>query len=96
MTTDANVEKVKNLRKIGDVDISFQAISTSILGIRRMSEKFVPELLRFDQKKRRVSIVQELLNDTHDDLDLLKGLIAGFIRLRIFPVPKTTETDERT
>lgn len=32
-------------------------------------------LLNFDQKKCRMSIDQELLNDLNDDLDLLKRVI---------------------
>ncbi|EFN70230.1 hypothetical protein EAG_12167, partial [Camponotus floridanus] len=39
--------------------------------------KFVPKLLNFDQKQRRVDIAQELLNAVNDDPDLLKRVITG-------------------
>jgi len=34
-------------------------------------------LLNFDQKNRRMSIAQELLDDVNDDPDLLKRVITG-------------------
>jgi len=40
--------------------------------MKRVSAKFVPKVLNFDQKNRRMSIAQELLNDVNDDPDLLK------------------------
>ncbi|EFN73466.1 hypothetical protein EAG_08786, partial [Camponotus floridanus] len=40
-------------------------------------QKFVPKLLNFDQKQRRVDIAQELLNAINDDPDLLKRVITG-------------------
>jgi len=43
----------------------------------RVSAKFVPKLLNFDQKNRRMSIAQELLDDVNDDPDLLKRVITG-------------------
>ena len=52
-------------------------IISGILGMRRVSVKFVPKLLNFDQKNRRMSIAQELLNDVNDDPDLLKRVITG-------------------
>ena len=45
--------------------------------MRRVSAKIVPKLLNFDQKNRRMSIAQELLNDVNDDPDLLKRVITG-------------------
>ena len=38
---------------------------------------FVPKLLNFDQKTRRMTIAQEMLNDVNDDPDLLKKVITG-------------------
>jgi len=43
----------------------------------RVSAKFVPKLLNFGQKNRRMSIAQELLDDVNDDPDLLKRVITG-------------------
>ena len=42
-----------------------------------MAAKFVPKLLNFDQKTRRMIIAQEMLNDVNDDPDLLKKVITG-------------------
>lgn len=89
-TTDANVKEVKemvlNNRRITirevaeDVGISVGScheIFSDILGMKRVSAKFVPKLLNFDQKSRRMSISQEMLNDVNDDPDLLKRVITG-------------------
>ena len=43
--------------------------------MRRVSAKIVPKLLNFDQKNRRMSIAQELLNDVNDDPDLFNHRI---------------------
>ena len=42
-----------------------------------MAAKFVPNLLNFDQKTRRMTIAQEMLNDVNDHPDLLKKVITG-------------------
>ena len=63
-----------------DVGISCHEIFSDNLGMRRVSAKIVLKLLNFDQKNRRMSIAQELLNDVNDDPDLLK---------RVITVPKT-------
>jgi len=63
-----------------DVGISVGScheIFSDILGMKRVSAKFVPKLLNFDQKSRRMSISQEMLNDVNDDPDLLKKVITG-------------------
>ena len=63
-----------------DVGISVglcHAIFSDILGLKRVAAKFVPKLLNFDQKIRRVTIAQEMLNDVNDDPDLLKMVITG-------------------
>ena len=63
-----------------DVGISVgscHAIFSDVLGMKSVSAKFVPKLLNFDQKNRRMSIAQELLNDVNDDPDLLKRVITG-------------------
>ena len=89
-TTDDNVEAVKKIvlenrritvREVAeDVGISIgscHAIFSNNLGMRRVAAKFVPKLLNFDQKNRRMNIAQELLNDVNDDPDLLKRVITG-------------------
>ena len=61
-----------------DVGISVGScheIFSDNLGMRRVSAKVVPKLFNFDQKNRRMSIAQELLNDVNDDLDLLNHRI---------------------
>lgn len=40
-------------------------------------EKFILNLLNFDQKKLRMRVAQELLNDINEDPDLLKRVITG-------------------
>ena len=63
-----------------DVGISVgscHAIFSDILGLKREEAKFVPKLQNFDQKTRRMTIAQEMLNDVNDDPDLLKRVITG-------------------
>ena len=45
--------------------------------MKRVAAKFVPKLLNFDQKQRRVDIAQELLNEVNNDPELLKTVITG-------------------
>lgn len=47
-----------------------------VLGVKRVSAKFVPKFLNFDQNCR-MTITQELLNYVSDDHDLLKSVIIG-------------------
>ena len=88
-TTNENTEAVKKIvmenrritiRKVAeDVGISVgscHAIFSDILGLC-VAAKFVPKLLNFDQKPRRMTIAQEIFNDINDDLDLLKKVITG-------------------
>jgi len=88
--TDENVQEVKKIvfknrritiREIADdLNISFgscQSILTDVLGMTRVSAKFVPKLLNFDQKQHRINIAQDMLNDVNDDPDLLKRVITG-------------------
>lgn len=85
LTADDYVEKVKktimdNLRIIirdivDDVGILiglFYAICTDILSIKRVEVKFVPKLLNFEQKQRRVEFVRKSLNEVNNDQKLLK------------------------
>ena len=89
-TTNENTETVKKIvmenRRITireaaeDVGISvgsYHAIFSDILSLKRVAAKFVPELLNFDQKTRRMTIAQEMLNDVNDDLDLLTKVVTG-------------------
>ena len=89
-TTNKNTEAVKKIvmenrritiREVAkDVGISFgsyHAIFLDILGLKRVAAKFVPKLLNFDQKTRRMTIAEKMLNDVNDDPDLLKKVITG-------------------
>ena len=73
-TTDENVEKVKEMvmndRRItirevaDDVGISIGScheIFSNVLGMKRVAAKFVPKLLNFEQKQRRMEVAQESL-----------------------------------
>ena len=73
-TTDENVEKVKEMvmndRRItirevaDDVSISISScheIFSNVLGMKRVAAKFVPKLLNFEQKQRRMEVAQESL-----------------------------------
>ena len=42
-----------------------------------MAAKFVPKLLNFEQKQRRMEVAQESLNEVNDDAELLKRIITG-------------------
>ena len=56
---------------------SCYAIFSDILGLKRVAAKFVPKLLNFDPKTRRMTIAQEMLNGVNHDPDLLKRVITG-------------------
>ena len=63
-----------------DVGISVGScydILSDVLGMRRVSAKFVPKLLNFDEKNRRMTIAQEMLNEVNEDPDFLKRVITG-------------------
>ncbi|KYQ55784.1 hypothetical protein ALC60_02906 [Trachymyrmex zeteki] len=96
--TDENVQEVKEIvlknRRItireivDDLNISFgscQSILTDVLGMTRVSAKFVPKLLNLDQKQCRMNIAQDMLNDVNDDPDLLKRVITGDETFFLFP-----------
>ena len=59
------------VREVADaVGISFgscQAIITDVLGMKRAAAKIVSKLLNFEQKQRRMDIVQEILTTFNDD-----------------------------
>ena len=52
-------------------------IFSNVLGMKRVAAKFVPKLLNFEQKQRRMEVSQESLNKVNDDAKLLKRIIAG-------------------
>ena len=73
-TTDENMEKLKEMvmndRRItirevaDDVAISIGScheIFSNVLGMKRVAAKFIPKLLNFEQKQRRMEVVQESL-----------------------------------
>ena len=73
-TTDKTVEKVKEMvmndRRItirevaDDVGISIGScheIFSNVLGMKRVAVKFVPKLLNFEQKQRRMEVAEESL-----------------------------------
>ena len=79
-TTDENVENVKEMvindrriivRKFADdVGISIGScleIFSNVLGMKRVAAKFLPKLLNFEQKQRRMEVAQESLNEVNDD-----------------------------
>ena len=89
-TTDKNVEKVKEMvmydrrvtiREIAnDVGISIGScheIFSNVLGMKRVAAKFVPKLLKFEQKQRRMEVAQESLNKVNGDAELLKRIITS-------------------
>ena len=89
-TTDENVEKVKEMvmndRRItirevaDDVGISIGSCHESfsnVLGMKRVAAKFVPKLLNFEKKQRRMEVAQESLNEVNNDAELLKRIITG-------------------
>ena len=45
--------------------------------MKRVAAKFVPKLLNFEQKQRRMEVVQESLNELNDDAELLKRIMKG-------------------
>ena len=53
------------------------AIFTDVLDIKRLAAKIVPKLLHFEQKQRRMDIVQGMLITFDNESDLLKRVITG-------------------
>ena len=89
-TTDKNIDEVKKkaltnrritVRKVAEnLNISIgscHSIFTHNLGMRRVAAKFVPKLLKFDQKQHRIYIAKELLNSSRNDPNLLQCVITG-------------------
>ena len=89
-TTNENTEAVKKIvmenrritiREVAE-DVGIRLAHAmyfflDILGLKRVAAKFVPKLLNFDQKTRRMTIAQKMLNDVNDDPDLLKKVVTG-------------------
>ena len=45
--------------------------------MKRVAPKFVPKLLNFEQKQRRVEVAQESLNEANNDAELLNSVITS-------------------
>ena len=45
--------------------------------MKRVAANFVPKLLNFEQKQRRMKVAQESLNEVNGDAELLKRIITG-------------------
>lgn len=88
--TDENVEKVRKIifenrrytirevaEKVGLSYGSCESILTNALAMRRVAAKFVPKLLTFEQKLRRKTVAQEMLDLVADDSTLLQHIITG-------------------
>ena len=57
---------------VDDVGISIGSchdIFANVLGMKRVAAKFIPKLLNFDQKQRRMEVAQESLNAVNDDAE---------------------------
>lgn len=89
-TTPENIEKIRQLihedrrrtiREICDmVGIGYgicQAILTENLNMHRIAAKFVPRLLTFDQKQRRLDVCQELRDTANGDPTFISRIITG-------------------
>jgi len=88
--TDENVEKVKEMvmnnrqitiREVTDnVGISTDScheIFSDVLYMKQVAAQFVPKLSNFEEKQRRMEIIQESLNEVNNDAELLKRVITG-------------------
>ena len=90
-TTDEIVEKVKEMvmndrqitiREVADdVGISIGScheIFSNVLGMKRVAAKFVPNLLNFEQKQRRMEVAQESLNKVSALADLAERTVIEY------------------
>lgn len=88
--TDHNVQRVRNVlnsdrrlsvRMIADqvgIDkMTAHTIVTEELGMRRICAKLVPKVLTDDQKQRRVSVSEDLLQRVEEDPGFLDNVITG-------------------
>nr|XP_040577576.1 uncharacterized protein LOC121126305 [Lepeophtheirus salmonis] len=72
-TRDENVERVKKItirEAAKDIDVSVvscHSFFSNVLSMKRVLAKFLPKLLNFDQKNRRMSIAHVLLTYVNDD-----------------------------
>ena len=69
------------IRKMShELNLSFyavQSILTKDLSMRPVSVKFIPKLLSDEQKQHRLQVVQEMINRSKNDPDLLNRVITG-------------------
>ncbi|XP_011859854.1 PREDICTED: putative uncharacterized protein FLJ37770 [Vollenhovia emeryi] len=88
--TDDNVQRVRDVLnsnrrlsvrmiadQIGIDKMIVHTIITEDLAIRKICAKFVPKVLTDDQKQRRVSACEDLLQRVEEDLDFLDNVITG-------------------
>lgn len=77
---------VRNNRRItirevaDDVGVSIAScheIFTKVLDMKPVAAKFVPELLNFEEKWRRMGVAQESLNEVNNDAELLKPVMTA-------------------
>ena len=75
-----NDRRITIIEVVDDIGISIGScheIFSNVLGMKRVAEKFVPKLLNFVQKQRRMEVNQESLNEVNDDAELLKRITTG-------------------
>jgi len=89
-TGDDHIEKVRSVilenrrltirevsEEVGISKSSCHTILTEKLKMHRVAAKFVPRLLRDEQKQNRVTVSQELLDRSNTDENFLKNVITG-------------------
>ena len=57
--------------------LAYRSAYVVVLGMKREAAKFVPKLLNFEQKQRRMDNAQEMLTTFNDNPDLLQKVITG-------------------
>jgi len=72
-----DIRRISIREAADDVGISIgscHATFPDILGMKHVTVKFVPKLLNFEQKQRRIEVAQESLNEVSNDPELLKHI----------------------
>ena len=68
---------------------------TDVLGLKRTAAKFIPKLLNFQQKRRRLDITQELSTAFNDD-PWFMAKNHGFMAMILKPKPKHPKIEKIT
>ncbi|XP_037947666.1 histone-lysine N-methyltransferase SETMAR-like [Teleopsis dalmanni] len=89
-TNDENVEKAKKMVlqncRVSEKEIaadlgistgSARTILTDVLGMRRVSTRFVPKLLTFMQKEQRKAIAEDMIFQSSEDTTFIQRIITG-------------------